>query len=308
MSVRIVMDHALRDSGLQKLVGAREAIVIAPGPEFITVRRIDDEEWDDISIALSFVSSLGTGAKLLDASVANYNEFVDAFNGYHLAGRSGVEEAVRVAFSDLINRRLSSYLSSMRMFLDYSEFRFKQFHSIHEDKIAAFSSLRSRLFDTNFAYRFAYKLRNYSQHFGFPVGDIAFSEQLVDGSVDEIASSAKVVFSTVELLAVGGDCWGPVRKDLREHPDGLDVGSVMKAVPPAISTLWAEILRIESDYIAGTRMLLENAFFDPQERPGTAIVGEWLDVGGHLGLRYDPMPVEVLKRLERECPPPSGAM
>jgi len=187
------------------------------------------------------------------------------------------------------------------MFLDYSEFRFKRLHKKHPDRVEAFSLSRSELFDTSFAYRFAYKLRNYAQHFGLPVGDISITERLIEGSTDETESVVTVAFNTADLLAVGGDCWGPVRRDLRGLGGRLDVVEVMREVPAATTRLWTRNLEIEAEYIRAMGKVVDTTLACPDDTQATVVVGEWLNVDGQLGLSYGEPPSLLLERLRADC-------
>jgi hypothetical protein len=301
MTMQIIFEHPVKGNPLEPMVGTRSILVIRPGPELEVIGEMEGDSWDDYLTAHSYLASIGAGAKLLDLSFDNYNEFVDAFNGFHAAGRRGSDEAVRAKFADVINRRLANYLSSMRMFLDYSEFRFKRAHKEHADRLKAFQHSRSQLFDTSFSYRFAYKLRNYTQHFGLPVGDISITERLVNGSTEATESRVTVAFRTADLLAVGGDCWGPVRRDLRELVGQLNVAEVMREVPSAIKRLWVENLQIEADYIEATGKVVEDTLTCPDGLQGSVVVGEWLNIDGQMGLSYEEPPSRLLERLRTDC-------
>jgi len=301
MTTKIFFEHVAQGNPLEPMVGKRSILVIRPGPELEIIGELEGDVWADYQTACGYLASLGVGAKLLDVSFDNYNEFVDAFNGFHAAGRQGSDDAVRAKFADVINRRLANYLSSMRMFLDYSEFRFKRIHKNRPDRLEAFLYSHSQLFDTSFSYRFAYKLRNYTQHFGLPVGDISITERLVDGSTEAAESHVTVAFWTPDLLAVGGDCWGPVRRDLRKLAGSLDVAQVMREVPGALKRLWAENLQIESDHIEAMGKVIEGTLTCPAGLQGQVVVGEWLNTGGELGLSYEEPPSRLLERLRTDC-------
>jgi hypothetical protein len=61
-------------------------------------------------------------------------------------------------------------LSSIRTYLDHTETRLKREYGLASEEYKIFKTETSRTYDENFAYRFLYKLRNYSQHCGLPAG------------------------------------------------------------------------------------------------------------------------------------------
>jgi hypothetical protein len=307
MPTLLKLDFDLSDDHWASMVGERCVLVLAPGPEFTVVRNLDDQEWDDYSLSFALLVSIKMARKLLDATQENYDEFVQAFNGFHLSASRAGDEAVRSAFDGLINRRLSNYLSSMRLFLDHVEYRLKRVYGKDSDQAVKLHQRCSELFDSVFAYRFAYKLRNYSQHFGSPIWDIEWTSSVVEGTTDELVYSARVEFSVPGLLAAGRDCWGPVQKDLVAMPPTLDVASVMSEVPPALVCVWATFLEVQRKYVEGIGHLLEEMLALEGPAHGDVVVGEWMDVGGQLALSFQPSPTELIRWVEGELEAASAA-
>jgi len=92
-----------------------------------------------------------------------------------------------------LNRRLSNLLSSIRLFLDHSEFAFKRKYGKKSEEVEAFKKYASEKYDSSFSYRFVYKLRNYVQHCGIPIGSANSIE-------DDSGFRATYWFNPQELL------------------------------------------------------------------------------------------------------------
>jgi len=296
LATQLLFDSLVSEVGATSAIGVKSLFVIGPGPTFDRVRAFEPDEWLDIEASLRLINSVATGFKFMDASLNNYEEFAASYKALVSAGHNAVDEPVRFALTDEMNRRLSNYLSSMRLLLDFNQTRFKRWYRSHPELLDAFRQQRATLFDSSFEYRFAYKLRNYSQHFGMPIGQVEVTERSVDVERDLSESHVIGAFDTTDLLSVGGDCWGSVRRDLREMGTSIDVAEVMGRVPELLSTLWRDELLLEREYIEVAASILGEAFVTPDGKTGTAVLGEWTDVDGRFGLSYTYPPFNVIFR------------
>jgi len=95
MAMEILFGRSVQGSAFEPMVGTRSILAVQPGPVFRVLRDLQGDDLDDFLTASTYLASLGVGAKLLDISIDNYNEFVDAFNRFHAAGRQGSDVAVR---------------------------------------------------------------------------------------------------------------------------------------------------------------------------------------------------------------------
>lgn len=301
MATTITFDRIIDDKMRQGMIGVVSLIEIRSGPEIRWICDLKGELLEGYTAIQTLIDALGTVSRLLDASVRNYDEFVSAFDGLRQLGLDARSDALRNAFGDEINRRLGNYLSSMRLFLDCIEATLKRLHTNTGTSVSMFKSYCSALFDSSFPYRFAYKLRNYSQHFGMPVGDVSITDRLIDECGDERRShEITVAFNPEELLAIGRDLWGPVRRDLEACGSRLDVGNVMREVPRALDSVWLETLFIESDSLRLARRVLEELLALGTNAIGQLVVGQCKDHNGLLGITYVDPPSAILSRLEND--------
>lgn len=75
-----------------------------------------------------------------------------------------------------INRNLHNYLASQNTFLDHSRHYLSQTFGKASDEFLNFEKLTNTLFDDHFAYRFLYKMRNYTVHCGFSLCAISIKK------------------------------------------------------------------------------------------------------------------------------------
>ncbi|WP_227986044.1 ribosome-binding factor A [Streptococcus ruminantium] len=71
-----------------------------------------------------------------------------------------------------INRFMIHLLSSGKLFVDFNENQIKQKYSKNSEELKQIHSFASHQYETNFAYRFCYSLRNFSQHIDVPIQKI----------------------------------------------------------------------------------------------------------------------------------------
>jgi len=120
-----------------------------------------------------------------------------------------------------LNRLLLNYLSSIRTFIDHSNaFVVKKFGENSEQHLEL-KSIFSFFYDNSFAYRFFYKLRNYSQHIGIPVDSLSFTTNY-DREENKIHGNLSVKFDRNKLLK-NYNSWGTVKYDLKELDEEFDV-------------------------------------------------------------------------------------
>jgi hypothetical protein len=131
-------------------------------------------------------------------------------------------------------------LSSFRVYIDYIGTYLKREYGHASQHIKSFERCTSFFYDKAFAYRFMYKLRNHSQHCGFPINGINFSAKL-NGETGKINATLKVSFNRIELLE-NYDGWTTVKKDLERMPEEFDVMSLTNILHRCISDL-AKFLR-----------------------------------------------------------------
>ena len=92
-----------------------------------------------------------------------------------LANHVHLSEVMRAQIVHNINRRLRSFLSEFRIFLDYTETQLKRRYGAESEQARAFKEACSRQFDDSFDYRFVYKLRNYALHVNLPLNAMSLA-------------------------------------------------------------------------------------------------------------------------------------
>ena len=166
--------------------------------------------------------------ELFVVTLLNHDDFFNAMQEYlkifkkvQDVGKHNLDRAIL----DL-NRKILNYLCSIRTFLDHNETDVKR--SYGDAEIEYFKKICADHYDNSFAYRFLYKLRNYAQHCGMPVGNL-----FIDSEKDVSSSTGKkvtisLVFDRDKLLSRFDGWNASLKKELRNKPAYFDVAPLLE--------------------------------------------------------------------------------
>lgn len=151
------------------------------------------------------------------------------------------------------NRLFLNYLSSIRTFLDHSETFLKRVLGNDSAESKEFENSKATIYDESFAYKFFYKLRNYSQHVGLPLEGFSYSSNLetFSGTRDTVV---KVVFNK-EILLKEFD-WKLIKNELSVQPDKFELLPLLKEVDDYINSLSKVLRRIISKKVMSSAIYL----------------------------------------------------
>lgn len=151
-----------------------------------------------------------------------------------------------------INCALLNFLSGVKTFLDHEETALNREFKRESQEFQNFKKATANEYDSHFEYRFMYKLRNFTQHCGMPIGELKLD------AVSRSLKSPEVATETLEPLFVRDYLlnnfreWGnPVTGELQAMPPKF-------AVAPFIEEYAEGVRRIETAIIAIQRPTIEN--------------------------------------------------
>lgn len=121
-----------------------------------------------------------------------------------------------------VNRHILNFLSSVRTFLDHSETNLKRRYGPDSERLK-FQDACSNAFDSSFSYRFLYRLRNYVQHCGMPLGALSLHSKESPPFSKKVYHSLAIEFTRDELLSKY-DNWGSrIAEELRKLPERFEI-------------------------------------------------------------------------------------
>lgn len=220
------------------LDGSTQPKLVVIGGGRIETKILSALEFDELSRSCRKLCDFDRELQLKTNVEANHEDFEEFLREAVEVLHPGiVEEDILAALVPEANRRLANLMASMRMFLDHTKTRIDRRYGGQSVEHAAFKKATAEQYDGHFEYRFVYKLRDYVQHCGMPVGEMIMRHDLAKTSMlastathtaDGVRTSASLMFSRDSLLK-DFDGWGIIRADLLARPPEIDARACLEA-------------------------------------------------------------------------------
>ncbi|CAD79087.1 MAG TPA: hypothetical protein DDX19_05365 [Rhodopirellula baltica] len=234
-------------------------------PPIAVGRVLSASELNDYDIGNKAVFDYFTSLQLLKVVEFNFEAFgtkLDDLSSDH-AEHPNLNAAMVHAMMIHVNAATLNFLGAMRTYLDHTETRLKRQFGKDSEQVAAFKGAASKSFDSSFAYRFVYRLRNFTQHCGMPLGHIA-----ANASQQQTDATTKIAqldfFLDRDHLLRDFDGWGNVvEPDLRSQPARFPLQPLIEATVAEIRAINAVVSRSEieaaGDRVSGLLNLIDEA-------------------------------------------------
>jgi hypothetical protein len=195
----------------------------ANGADLKLVRKITDEEYSLYKIHASRLFEFSSGQQLYFLVRGNYEAYFGILDEYY---KAYVEDALTMDGPTLdnilltSNRHLLNLLSSFRTYIDHSTTTLSRKHGKNSERLQRFKLACQRCYENEFSYRFLYKMRNYAQHCGMPIGPLEIeSESTQDG----IKHTFSAFVSKARLLADYNEWGSLLSKEISALPDNINI-------------------------------------------------------------------------------------
>jgi hypothetical protein len=190
-----------------------------------SIRILEDSEYQEYKNAVGCLTDFSSDQQLYAITLLNYNDLLKLISVYSNAWDKNPKMVDFHFLEEMtlnINRHIINYLFSVRMFLDHTAFKLKRVHSDGSVKFATFKKATNFEYENNFSYRFLYKLRNYSQHCGLPLGELSMKSVEEPTCSGNIRNTLVINFNREILLNYDG--WNnQVEEELRHLPERFDI-------------------------------------------------------------------------------------
>lgn len=200
------------------------------------------------------------------------------------------------------NRRLNNYIVSLKTLVD--DFLVKKYipkiFGKESGELAAFKKQNSEWYDSNFAYKFLLRLRDYSVHSDMPIQIVHFDYDFdKDREPDlnlEITSKFRksTLLKNKELRAKCGD-------ELKEMPDEILVEPILKQTEFVFEAILKLIIEISGDRYTNPADYM-NAQIAKVKNPVTVSFGTVTMEGTNVGPRTNILnrdTIDLIKRLSK---------
>ena len=177
---------------------------------------VRDASADEVDLARSAIADLATYSlrESFIIVVYNYEMFAEAERDVIESIETALPERP-TGIAQPLRYQLLNWLLSARAFIESTETQLARRYGRGSPQVARFKTETNRQYDSRFGYRFVSKLRNYAQHWDWPVLD-----GRIQVDVDETPSRwLELFFRKEPLLAF--EKWGSFRQELEALPDEI---------------------------------------------------------------------------------------
>ena len=230
----------------------------------------------------------------------NYDEYVNLLKRYLQEYTENPRTVNMRAMYFNINRHIFNYLSSIRMFLDHNEYNLKKRYGSDSPRVKRFKKTCSQIYDNSFSYRFLYKLRDYVQHCGMPLGNLELAAKESNFAPNGIQRSLSVQFDRDGLLTKFSNWGSQLSREIPKLPRRFEVtphiSEGMKCVEKIYLTL------IEDDF---PQLLHAAEYIRQLIAPAKDLIGVpsiiWLERIGqgteNLKVRIGHIPLDIVEKV-----------
>ena len=181
--------------------------------------------------------------------VLNYDEYFNTFNHYEAKLKqfeSDIKkenDLLESAFVDL-NRTFINYITSIRYSIEHLEIRLTKRYGKDSLEFKSFKHFLSSKYDTFFAYKFMYHLRNYIVHKAeFPI-------YIVDFDKDYLKNEKKLnAYFSKDKLLENDEFKGKMQNELKRFNSEFPVEPQILALLPIYKELLHKVTEIDSLYL-----------------------------------------------------------
>lgn len=222
--------------------------VIGPGEpgkttvSFNAVHKLDDKEYESYKNAVNELRAWATSDAylLIRYSYQSLQQTVRRCAIlYSQTPTPSNPHSVKLA----INADFLNLLSHARLYLDHAETQLKRAkHGKKDEELAEFKRVTAHEYDSVFAYRFCYRLRNYALHCGFPITGFSAHSGFVEGTQEQ-EHSFEATFSTKVLLENFSEWGAQVKAELTAMPDQLDLMEIASEYVEALERVYKQMLK-----------------------------------------------------------------
>lgn len=230
----------------------------------------------------------------------------EAINFVHANGKQWMEYAREIAeefdkhrdagewnplrrVSSELRYRALNWLLAFRAYLDHKHAQLSRRYGSTSGELARFDVATSDAYDSSFAYRFCYRLRNYAQHVGFPPLEVTIRQ--VDVRPGTVEKWAMLELDRDALLDQY-DGWGAkVDAELRAGKTSLLMEEQFIDVEEQLDRIHRTVLEIDSPYLQEQIRILRSFTDQAPEGPGSPHLVRLRSRRGRLvGVDMHPLP------------------
>ena len=283
--------------------------------EIIFIRPVSSAELERFHTALNDLGNYSNYCGLYEICDKNYSSIISyllSLKDSFPQNRNRLNEYVEESLQET-NRLFLNYLSSSRTFLDHLKTRYTRlqnqgYSALNSYKVVLmgysyfddYQRMTTACYDSNFAYRFFYKLRNYVQHCGLPLGSMHIDES--PGPNGSAITAISIRFNRDGLIH-DYDGWGKVKPDLMKQPEIMEFPPYLKEFRSQIKLIHWALSGIEVSSDEQSWQYLYDMVREVQDKYGNVMpfIGrKSMDTGTQSQLKKSDFPLHTMAKFQAD--------
>ena len=203
---------------------------------------VDEEEYTRIQLASGTVYA-AIGSRQFVITQKNYQRIMNTVEFYRnaIANRTLSASLSHRSIVENLSVDIINWLTSTRLFLDHHLTHLAHKYGKKSVELERFELATNKEYDSVQAYRVLYKLRDYTQHCGFPIDNISMTARDPD---TEDWTALVTLSANRDALLQDFDWKKKVREDLLSMDEMIDILPLIREAQPCFRRIFAELLRI----------------------------------------------------------------
>lgn len=265
------------------------------------VKNISDKEYTEYKKNLKVLTDFSSKQQLFTILNLNFDEFNCLVSTQLLEFKKNPSmnwprmEAILIN----TNRILINFLSSFRTLLDHMEYNLKKIYGNESEKFKRFKNICSEQYDKYFSYRFLYKLRNYSQHCGMPVGSLTINSKVSEDTNKETDEYLAVYFNRDELLNKY-DSWGIVKNEISNLPPKIEINAFVKELMECMTSINLIVIEDDIEDVYRSSEYFQNLILPFKNMDVTPAIFDVIDKSGErkkLKVEVEWLPIHLIDKV-----------
>jgi len=254
---------------------------------FESIRWLTDSEYREFDSAVTNLNKFAFDQRIFLILQSNYEDYENLLKEYsrepHLTeiiGRAPMNLPYFERIILEIHRRILNYLSAVRTFLDYSKFNLIKRCGKNSEKVTRFNEACHEAYDSSFAYRFVYELRNCAQHCTLPLKLELISKE-VNRLSNEIQNSLITMLDRDELL--NSYDWNKTRKlkklsvEIQNLPSQFEINPYLAEMRKCLERISGVILDDQLQELVRSADYIQRLVYETKDIQGIPYVSRIRD-------------------------------
>lgn len=157
------------------------------------------------------------------------------------------------------NRRLMNFLSSARSYIDQSKRHVAKIAKHGNIENFRMDSLFSQEYDSRLGYRVSEELRNFVQHYGFPVHTVLFNTQRDDSEKEVYLKHSVHAILKPEELKNDGKFKTRVLQEIEEQEDQLNLTKIIRDYAEGLAHVHEETRKVLNRHVTNCLSKIDRA-------------------------------------------------